>query len=444
MFSPTPEETKKKAGRRSRRPGRSSAACGRARRARRRSSRARSRCRRRRARRRRTGSGRRREGPQHERLEQDDREQPGAGGDLQPALRAAAERQPDDDQHEQEEGDRARRGGQRGERGEAPGTPGLERPEREQRERGAEREREGGGEDDPRPDDREGAARPACARAPLAPDDHGEGERRRRDRRDGEQPDAESGRERVVEQAVGDEAVAARVPEVVPEGEAVVQEQRRAGRRAPRDRFPAAPPRRAPRRMPPRRPPRALPHVREAKRGTSGPTVSARCGHAPVDDPLVREENCVGERAGGRDDAWAVIDDAARRRSRRASASPVGNARPADRQDERVRRSRPRRRSPASCSWPMLATEMWTRLGEILGQRDGSLPERVRDVAGAAARCVEADQGGDEQRRPRATAATARRQVQPNAVHPRRRARRTRRGTRRSRLRPRRPCSSRR
>src|SRR6185312_14905616 len=74
-------------------------------------------------------------------------------------------------------------------------------------------------------DDGERPARPACGRPPLARDDDREGERRGRDGRNGEQLDAEQRRKRVVEDAVGDEAVAARVPEVVPEGEAVVQEQ---------------------------------------------------------------------------------------------------------------------------------------------------------------------------------------------------------------------------
>ena len=56
--------------------------------------------------------------------------------------------------------------------------------------------------------------------------DDGERERGERDRRDRQQPDPEDRRERVVEQAVRDEAVAARVPEVVPEHEAVLEEER--------------------------------------------------------------------------------------------------------------------------------------------------------------------------------------------------------------------------
>ena len=47
-------------------------------------------------------------------------------------------------------------------------------------------------------------------------------ERGGRDGNHGEHPDPDQRRERVVEQAVGDEAVAARVPEVVPELEPVL------------------------------------------------------------------------------------------------------------------------------------------------------------------------------------------------------------------------------
>ena len=64
------------------------------------------------------------------------------------------------------------------------------------------------------------AAGPHCAR-----DDHRERERSRGDAGDGQQADAEQRGERVVERAVGDEAVAARVPEVVPEREAAIVEQ---------------------------------------------------------------------------------------------------------------------------------------------------------------------------------------------------------------------------
>src|SRR5581483_402154 len=109
---------------------------------------------------------------------------------------------------------------------EPPATARLERPEREQGERHAEREREGGREDEAGPDDGERAARPARRRAELAPADDGEGERCGRDGCDGQEPDPEQRREGVVEQAVGDERVPARVPEVVPEDEAVMDEER--------------------------------------------------------------------------------------------------------------------------------------------------------------------------------------------------------------------------
>ena len=78
-----------------------------------------------------------------------------------------------------------------GEEREAAATPRLQRPQCEQRERGAEGERERAGEDDARPDDGEGAVRPAAGRSPFPRDDDGERERRRRDAGDGEQLDPE-------------------------------------------------------------------------------------------------------------------------------------------------------------------------------------------------------------------------------------------------------------
>ena len=106
-----------------------------------------------------------------------------------------------------------------------PRRPGLQGPQREQRERHAERERERAGEHDACPHDGEGAVRPARRRPPLTRRDDPERERRRRDARNREQLDPEQRRERVVEKAVGDEAVAAGVPEVVPDPEPVILEQ---------------------------------------------------------------------------------------------------------------------------------------------------------------------------------------------------------------------------
>src|SRR5581483_1605447 len=48
----------------------------------------------------------------------------------------------------------------------------------------------------------------------------------RADRREREHADPEDRRERVVQQAVRDERVPARIPEVVPDGEAVVEQER--------------------------------------------------------------------------------------------------------------------------------------------------------------------------------------------------------------------------
>ena len=66
--------------------------------------------------------------------------------------------------------------------------------------------------------------------APTAPTrcqhDQGEGERRDPDRERSRAADPEQRRQRVVDEAVGDERVAARVPEVVPDGEAVLEQER--------------------------------------------------------------------------------------------------------------------------------------------------------------------------------------------------------------------------
>ena len=58
------------------------------------------------------------------------------------------------------------------------------------------------------------------------PEDDGECERGDRHRGDGERLDSDQRREWVVDDAVGDEAVSPGVPEVVPEGEAVLEEGR--------------------------------------------------------------------------------------------------------------------------------------------------------------------------------------------------------------------------
>ena len=105
----------------------------------------------------------------------------------------------------------------------------LQRPEREQR-RTRRRARTGTPRTTTMPGrhDRERAAREPRARAPLAKDDGAEREARRsRSRATRQQPDPEQRRERVVEDAVRDERVAARVPEVVPDREAVLDQERR-------------------------------------------------------------------------------------------------------------------------------------------------------------------------------------------------------------------------
>ena len=101
----------------------------------------------------------------------------------------------------------------------------MQRAECEQRQRNAEHERVGRGEDQPGPDDGKGADRPFALLSPLVADEHREGGDRDRDDEHREQLDAEDSGERVVEDAVRDEAVAAGVPEVVPENEPVLEKQ---------------------------------------------------------------------------------------------------------------------------------------------------------------------------------------------------------------------------
>ena len=83
-----------------------------------------------------------------------------------------------------------------------------------------------------------------------------ERERRSPDAGDGEQLDPDERRERVVQKAVGDEAVAPRVPEVVPDPEPVDARRGSSGTGARRSRCPAGRTRRETRPDPPRPPPR--------------------------------------------------------------------------------------------------------------------------------------------------------------------------------------------
>ena len=165
-----------------------------------------------------------REGAREQELVHPDAHDDQRGREHSPAALLHAERDACEEDREQEERQRARGGRQNREDAEAPALARLERPDGEQPERDAEGERERRRDDEPGPDDRERPARPARERAPLPADDDRERERRSGDRRDRERLDPEEPGERVVENAVRDEAVAASVPEVVPELEAVVEE----------------------------------------------------------------------------------------------------------------------------------------------------------------------------------------------------------------------------
>ena len=130
--------------------------------------------------------------------------------------------QHDGEQHERHGARRQREDDQRRGR---PASPGLQREQAEQREQDAERERKLGGQDHSWPEEREAAARPASSGTPLPFQQAGERAGGQRDGEHREQSDSQERGERVVEDAVVDERVTPRVPEVVPEREAVQQEE---------------------------------------------------------------------------------------------------------------------------------------------------------------------------------------------------------------------------
>ena len=146
-------------------------------------------------------------------------------------------------------------------------------------------------------------------RAPFLPHQHGEGQRRGRDGRDRQQADPERGRERVVEEAVGDEAVAARVPEVVPEREAVIEEhgalvdvRGEIGARRPGPGEQAANIAATPAEIDASR-------ARGEARRIGTDVIGPGNGTRRLPYPLVRQQNRVGKRAGRRDVARAVVDE---------------------------------------------------------------------------------------------------------------------------------------
>ena len=140
-------------------------------------------------------------------------------------ITTTGERDAGQDDDEQEERERARRKGAErpGRKGSAPAH--LQRPERDERQRAAQHERVGARQDEHCPDERERPDRPGAVLTPFPPDDGGEGDDRACHRQHREKLDPDQGRERVVQDAVGDEAVPPGVPEVVPQDEAVVEVQ---------------------------------------------------------------------------------------------------------------------------------------------------------------------------------------------------------------------------
>src|SRR5262249_39949505 len=149
----------------------------------------------------------------------------GNHGDGRPA-RASFDRTPGEDQHDEQQSEWTGEERQKEKDGEYPASSRLKGRQREQGEHRTERERECGRKHDTGPEDRERPARVAGGRPPLAPDDDREREDGDADRQDGEQLDPDERGERVVDEAVSDERVPARVPEVVPDCEAVLEQER--------------------------------------------------------------------------------------------------------------------------------------------------------------------------------------------------------------------------
>ncbi len=148
------------------------------------------------------------------------------GGERRPRDLAPAARDAERGENEQqeEEGERAGREGERGEQGEGDEPSAGECNERDQREREPETVGEGRREHRRRRDDREAAGCPDGRFAPGLTGDEREGGSRRGRAENGEELDPDERGERVVEEAVADERVAARIPVVRPQGEPVADE----------------------------------------------------------------------------------------------------------------------------------------------------------------------------------------------------------------------------
>ena len=164
--------------------------------------------------------------PQQQELEQADRADCDRGQEQLVRFLPPGQCNAGEDHDEQCERERARAEREGGEHHEEPAPSALERPEREQREGDPEQERKHPGENKARPDDAERAARPASDRSPLVLHQRGERECGGGDADDCQKLDPDDSGERVVQEAVVDEAVPPGVPEVVPEGEAVLEEKR--------------------------------------------------------------------------------------------------------------------------------------------------------------------------------------------------------------------------
>ena len=147
------------------------------------------------------------------------------GGGTKPQAWTAADGDSDQHDDEQDECDRARGQGEQDEHGSRPVPSRLQREQAEQGEQDAERESRLRLPGSLRARGARRNVRPARGSAPLPLEQAGERAGGEPNSEHREQPQAEDCSERVVEDAVVDVRVAPRVPEVVPEREAVVEEE---------------------------------------------------------------------------------------------------------------------------------------------------------------------------------------------------------------------------
>ena len=164
--------------------------------------------------------------PEHEQLERRDHDQGDADPDRRARQPAARNRDRAEQQAEKQERERAAAERQRREHDREPHAPHLKGAHCPEHEHEPERVAVQPGEERRRSADREDPGRPQRRLAPLLPRDRGEQERRDDRSPEHERRVTHQGCGQVVDEAVVRNRILARVPEVVPENRAVLDEQR--------------------------------------------------------------------------------------------------------------------------------------------------------------------------------------------------------------------------